>query len=177
MLAKRALCVDEIEDLLRHRAGGPPAAIIRSGPNAWVIDVAALTSGIFMLLHRLLDDAWQSDLAEETAQALVTGAMLDYGSFPTCEGPSRRWGQIRTIEECQNHLDDDAFIARVPQSNERRRPPMAHNGVCHALDIDRVEQHLRDHQGAQYFWAHDLDVARQVLRARRCFSQHRRQRP
>lgn len=177
MLAKRALCVNEIEDLLRHRGKGPPAATVRSDPTAWVIDVVALTSGIFMLLHRLLDDAWQSDLAEETAQALVTGRMIDYGAFPTCEEPSRRWGQIRTIEECQNHLDEDAFIVRVPHSKERRRPPMAHDGVCHVLEIDRVEQHLRDQQGGQYFWAQDLDVARQVFRARRCFSQHRRHRP
>jgi hypothetical protein len=177
MLAKRALSVNEIDDLLRDRGEGPPVATVRADPTAWVIDVAALTSGIFMLLHRLLDDAWQSQLAEETAQALLTGRAIDYGAFPTCEEPSRRWGQVRTIEECERHLDEHAFIVRVPPSNERRRPPMAHDGVCHALAIDRVGQHLRDQQGGQYFWAQDLAVARQVFRARRCFSQHRRQSP
>jgi hypothetical protein len=28
---------------------------------------------------------------------------------------------------------------------------MAHNGVCHVLDMDRVEQHLRDQQGGRHF--------------------------
>jgi len=176
MLAKRALSVNEIDDLLRHRGEVPPVATVRAEPTAWVIDIAALTSGIFMLL-RLLDDTWQSELAEETAQALLTAGMIDYGAFPPCEEPSRRWGQVRTIEECQRHLNERAFIVRVPPSNERRRPPIAHDGVCHVLDRDRVEQHLRDQQGGQYFWARDLDVARQVFRARRCFSQHRRPGP
>ena len=174
MLAKGALSVNEIEDLLRHGGAGAPVATVRVQPTAWVIDVAALTAGIFVLLHRLLDDAWQSDLAEETAQALLTGRLIDYGVLPTCDEPSRRWGQIRGIEDYQSHLNEDVFIVRVPPAKERRRPPIAHDGVCHSLDIDRVRQHLRDQQGGRYFWAHDLEVARQVFRARRCFSQHRR---
>lgn len=174
MLAKGALSVSEIEDLLRHGGTGPPVATVRVQPTAWVIDVAALTSGIFVLLHRLLDDAWQSDLAEETARALLTGRLIDYGALPTGDQPSSRWGQIRVIEDYQSHLDENAFIVRVPPTSERRRPPMAHDGVCHSLDTDRVGQHLRDQQGGQYFWAQDLEVARQVFRARRCFGQHRR---
>ena len=174
MLAKRALSVNEIEGLLRPRGGGPPVATVRAEPTAWVIDVAALTSGIFMLLHRLLADTWQSDLAEETAQALLTGRTIDYGTLPTCDEPSGRWGQIRAIEDYQRHLDEHAFIVRVPPTKDRRPPPMAHDGVCHMLNIDRVGQHLRDQQGAQYFWAQGLDVAREVFRARRCFSEHRR---
>jgi hypothetical protein len=176
MLAKRALGVTEIEDLLAHREG-PPAATVRAEPTAWVIDVAAFTSGIFTLLHRLLGDAWQSELAEETAQALLTGGMIDYGALPPCEGPMMRWGQIRTIEDCQRHLDERAFIVRVPPPDERRRPPMAHDGLCHVLDINRVGQHLRDQQGGRYFWAQDLHVARQVFRARRCFGRHHRHGP
>lgn len=177
MLAKRALSAKEIEDLLRYSCGEPPVATVRAEPTAWVIDVAALTSGMFVLLHRLLGDPWQSELAEETAEALLTGGMIDYGVGPTREEPLERWGHIRTIDEYERHLEQHVFIVRVPPSNERRRPPMAHDGPCHVLDLRRVGQHLRDHQGGQYFWTQDLGVARQVFRARRCFSQHHRQRP
>lgn len=170
MLAKRALSVNETEDLLRHPAVRPRVATIRVEPTAWVIDVAALTSGLFVLLHRLLGDTWQSDLAEETARARLTGQMIDYGALPTCDEALGRWGPIEVRDDYRRHLDEHDLIVRVPPANERRRPPTAHDGRCQALDIHLVEQHLRDRQGGHYFWARDLDVARRVFRARRCFS-------
>jgi hypothetical protein len=164
MLAKGALTVDEIENLLRPDGERPSFATIRGEPNAWVIDVAGLTCGTFVLLHRLLADSWQADLAEETAHALVTGNMIDYGAVVSGERCLSNWGEIQTIEEYENLLDEQVLIVRVPRVNERRRPPMAHDGLCRDLEPDRVAQHLRDGQGGRYFWARDLEVARQVFR-------------
>lgn len=177
MLAKGAMTVDEIENLLRPDGKRPPFATIRVEANAWVIDVAALTCGTFVLLHRLLADSWQADLAEETAQALVTGNMIDYGAGVSGERCVSDWGEIRTIEEYENVLDEELLIVRVPRVNERCRPPVAHDGVCRDLEANRVAQHLREGQGGRYFWARDLEVARRVFRARRCFSRHDRRGP
>jgi hypothetical protein len=64
----------------------------------------------------------------------------------------------------------------VPRVNERRRPPTAHDGVCRDVESERVAQHLRDGQGGRYFWARDLEVARQVFRARALLQPTRRSR-
>jgi hypothetical protein len=173
MLAKSTLSVTETEDLLRSPGERPESATIRIEPNAWVIDVEALTSGTFILMHRLLADSWQSDLAEETAQLLLAGQTIDYGALPPADECLGKWGELRAPEDYESQIDEPRYIVRVPRTNERRRPPMAHPGVCRDLAPERLRQHLRDGQGGQYFWAQDLDVARQVFRTRRCFSQHR----